>query len=189
MADPEHAVDTAALKGAQVGAPALLGRWRSGRRSLADALRGVPQGAKMPWFGPPMSPTSMATARFMETWAHGLDVYDALGVRVEATDRIRHVAHIAVRTRNFAFGVQGLEPPADEFRIELVAPSGEQWAWGPEDAAQRLTGSALDFCMLATQRIHRDDTGLVALGADADTWLDIAQCFAGSSGGGRKAKS
>ena len=57
----------------------------------------------MPWFGPPMSPTSMATARLMETWAHGLDVHEALGVTPEPTNRIRHIAHLAVRTRDFAF--------------------------------------------------------------------------------------
>ncbi len=96
----------------------------------------------MPWFGPPMSPASMATARFMETWAHALDVYDALEVAPEPTDRIRHVAHLGVRTRDFAFGVRELEPPAEEFRVELVAPSGEAWTWGPEDAAQSVRGPA-----------------------------------------------
>jgi uncharacterized protein (TIGR03084 family) len=121
----------------------------------------------------------------METWAHALDVYDALEVVPEVTDRIRHVTHLGVRTRNFAFSVHGLEAPAEEFRIELTAPSGEVWAWGPEDAAQSVRGSAYDFCLLVTQRVHRDDTDLVAVGADADRWLDIAQAFAGPAGGGR----
>jgi uncharacterized protein (TIGR03084 family) len=135
-----------------------------------------------------MSPTSMATARFMETWAHGLDIDEALGVRSEPTDRVRHVAHLGVRTRNFAFGVHGLDAPAEEFRIELKAPSGELWTWGPEDAAQRVTGSAYDFCLLATQRRHREDLDLYAEGPDADAWLDIAQAFAGPPGTGREPK-
>jgi uncharacterized protein (TIGR03084 family) len=142
----------------------------------------------MPWFGPPMSPASMATARFMETWAHALDVYDALGARPEPTDRIRHVAHLGVRTRNFSFGVHELEPPAEEFRVELTAPSGETWVWGPADAEQRVTGSAVDFCLLVTQRAHRADTDLVAEGADAEKWLSIAQAFAGPPGEGRGPK-
>ena len=129
---------------------------------------------------------SMATARFMETWAHARDVYDALGLDPEPTDRIKHVAHIGVRTRNFAFGVNGLEPPAEEFRVELTAPSGEVWTWGPEDAAQQVRGSAHDFALLATQRVHRDDTDLVATGSDAQRWLSIAQCFAGPAGAGRE---
>ena len=149
------------------------------------ALREFPEGQRMPWFGPPMSPASMATARFMETWAHGLDVYHALGIDPPVTDRIRNVAHLGVRTRNFSYSVHGIEPPAEEFRVQLTAPSGETWAWGPEDAAQSVTGSAYDFCQLVTQRIHRDDTDLVAVGDDAEKWLSVAQAFAGPSGEGR----
>jgi uncharacterized protein (TIGR03084 family) len=185
LADPEGYVDTAAQEIARLPSQALLTRWGEARTALAEALRSHPEGQKIPWYGPPMSPASMATARFMETWAHALDVYDALGARPEPTDRIRHVAHLGVRTRDFAFGVHGLEPPAEEFRIELTAPSGERWTWGPEDATQRVTGSALDFCLLVTQRTHRDDTDLVAEGDDAATWLTIAQAFAGPPGEGR----
>ena len=128
----------------------------------------------------------MATARLMETWAHTTDVADALRVRREPTARLRHVAHLGVRTRNFAYGVRNLTPPAEEFRVGLTAPDGAVWTWGPQDAAQRVTGSALDFCLLVTQRIHRDDTDLVAVGEDAARWLDIAQAFAGLPGEGRK---
>lgn len=188
MADPERVVDNAALTGGRVPSTDLLQRWREGRTALAEALRAVPSGAKLPWFGPPMSATSMATARFMETWAHGRDVYDGLGVDVEPTDRIRHVAHIGVRTRDFAFQTHGLTPPAEPFRIDLVAPGGEQWTYGPDDAAQTVTGSAHDFCLLVTQRINRADTDLVATGEDADKWLDIAQAFAGQPGEGRAAR-
>ena len=183
--DPTGFVDTAALEIARLEPQALLARWGSGRTALADALRAFPAGGKMPWFGPPMSPASMATARFMETWAHALDVYEASGAERVATDRIRHVAHLGVRTRNFAFSVHELDAPAEEFRIELTAPSGEVWSWGPEGAAQTVVGSAYDFCLLVTQRRHREDTDLVATGADADRWLDIAQAFAGPPGDGR----
>jgi uncharacterized protein (TIGR03084 family) len=166
--------------------PDLLGTWRRGREALEAALRAVPEGRKLPWFGPPMSPTSMATARLMETWAHAQDVADALGAEHPVTDRIRNVAHLGVRTRDFAFRVRDLEPPAEPFRVELIAPSGETWTWGPDDAAQRVTGPALDFCLLVTQRRHRDDLALVAQGSDADRWLDVAQAFAGPPGEGRK---
>ena len=146
----------------------------------------------MPWFGPPMSPTSMVTARFMETWAHAHDVYDALvstgstDERPEPTDRIKQVAYLGVRTRNYSFSMHEEAPPADEFRVELVAPSGELWAWGPEDAAQSVRGSAYDFCLLVTQRVNRADTDLIAVGDDAEHWLGIAQAFAGPAGPGRE---
>lgn len=186
MADPAGFVDSEALAGAAAASAELLSRWRAARVSMRETLAAY-DGGRMPWFGPPMSPTSMATARLMETWAHSRDVHEALGVTPEPTDRIRHIAHLAVRTRDFAFVTNSLTPPAGEFRIDLVAPDGDVWAFGPEDAEQTVTGSALDLCLLATQRINRADTDLVATGPDADTWLDIAQCFAGPPGEGRKA--
>lgn len=188
IGNPDGYVDEVALTGGAVDPAELLARWRTARAVLVKTLREVPEGQKLPWFGPPMSPTSMATARLMETWAHSLDVHEALGAEPERTDRIRHVAHLAVRTRNYSFVTNGLEKPAEEFRIELTAPSGETWTYGPEDAAQRVTGPAYDLCLLATQRVHRSDTALVATGADADRWLDVIQCFAGPPGGGREAK-
>jgi len=185
IADPTGFVDTEAFAGAKASAPEILARWQAGRPALVTMLREYPDGQKLPWYGPPMSPASMATARFMETWAHALDVAEALGVSTEPTDRLRHVAHLGVRTRNYAYVNRGLEAPGEEFRIDLVSPSGEQWSWGPEDAKQTVTGSAYDFCLLVTQRKHRDDLDLVAVGDDANAWLDIAQAFAGPSGEGR----
>ena len=185
IGDPDGFVDASALEVARLAPTALLARWGSARESLGQALRALPDGQKMPWFGPPMSAASMATARFMETWAHALDVYAALGIAPTPTDRIRHVAHLGVRTRDFAFSVHELPAPADEFRIDLVSPSEDVWTWGPDDAEQTVTGSAYDFCLLVTQRVHRDDTDLQAHGPDAEKWLTIAQAFAGPAGEGR----
>ncbi|TAM87554.1 MAG: TIGR03084 family protein [Jatrophihabitans sp.] len=178
-------VQDAAAEGAARPPADLLASWRSGRRALVDALALVPDGTRLPWFGPPMSATSMATARIMETWAHGQDVADALGIARAATDRLRHVAHLGVRTRDFAYLVRDRAAPVAPFRVELTGPSGDVWAWGPADAAQRVTGTALEFCLLVTQRVNRADTALRAEGADADGWLDIAQAFAGPPGAGR----
>jgi uncharacterized protein (TIGR03084 family) len=91
-----------------------------------------------------------------------------------------------VRTRDFAFTVHGLTPPAEPFRVELRAPDGSTWSWGPDDAGQRVTGSAEDFCMLVTQRRPRADLDVNAVGADAEKWLGIAQAFAGPPGPGRE---
>jgi uncharacterized protein (TIGR03084 family) len=188
FASPGGFVDDGAEEGARLPPAELLRRWREGRTALDAALRAAPDGARFPWFGPPMAVASMATGRLMETWAHGLDVADALGVTRAPTDRLRHVARIGVRARNHAFGVHGLTPPGEEFRVELVAPSGQSWTYGPEDAAQRVTGPALDFCLLVTRRAHRADLALTAHGPDADHWLDIAQAFAGPPGSGRPPK-
>ncbi len=122
MGNPYGFVDAAAEPRATRAPGQLITGWRSGRAALADALLGVPDGTKIAWFGPPMSAPSMATARMMETWAHGLDVADALGITREPNDRLRHVAHLGVRTRDFAFASRELPVPAEPFRIELTAP-------------------------------------------------------------------
>jgi uncharacterized protein (TIGR03084 family) len=183
--DPIGFVDNGAEELAAAEPAALLTDWRQTRTRLHDELLAVPEGRKLPWFGPPMSAGSMATARLMETWAHGLDVADALGVQRPATARLRSVAHNGVRTRDYAFAINGLAAPADAFRVELRAPDGSTWTWGPEDAAQRVTGSAEDFCMLVTQRRPRSALDVTAEGEEAQRWLTIAQAFAGPPGPGR----
>ncbi len=188
-ADPTGFVDAEAARMAQLPPAELLALWRQGRTDLAEALRGVPDGEKIPWFGPPMSPTSMATARFMETWAHSHDVADALGIDVPRTDRVRHVCHLGVRTRGFAYLMRGLEAPDVPVRIELTSPEGEQWTWGPEDATDRVTGDGWDFALLATRRRHRDDADVRATGEHAEAWLDIVQAFAGLPGNDPKPMS
>ncbi len=185
LADPTGFVDAMAAQGAAAPPEELLARWRAARPALAEALQTLSEGVRMPWFGPPMSATSMATARFMETWAHSLDVHEAAGVEPERSDRVRHIAHLGVRTRNFSFATHRLAAPDAEFAVRLRAPSGDEWSWGPGEATQSVTGSAYDFALLVTQRRHRDDLDLVANGSDADTWLDIAQAFAGPPGAGR----
>jgi uncharacterized protein (TIGR03084 family) len=175
-------VDAAATEGARQAPAALLAHWRTAREDLAAALGGVPAGTKIPWYGPPMSAPSLATARLMETWAHGEDVAAALGVTRTPTERLRHVAYLGFRTRTFAFLSRGLAAPDQEVRVELTAPGGALWTFGPDDATERVTGPGLDFCLLVTRRRHRDDLALVADGAGADRWLDIAQAFAGPPG-------
>lgn len=183
-ANPTGFVDQAAAEGAAQPSPQLLTRWRAGRQQLLAALATVPAGQKLPWFGPPMSPTSMATARIMETWAHGQDVADALGHDRQPTARIRHVCHIGVRTRSFAFQLNGLAVPPTDVQVELTAPDGQLWTWGESDT-DLVRGPALDFCLLVTQRRHRDDLELHAEGEVAQAWLPIAQAFAGPPGNGR----
>ena len=178
-------VDQGAEELAVVPPAELLAAWRDKRAQLHAELLRVEAGRKLPWFGPPMSAASMATARLMETWAHGLDVADALGVKRPPSAGLKSIAHIGVRTRDFAFAVNGLPAPAEPFLVELRAPDGSTWSWGPADAAQRVTGLAEDFCMLVTQRRPHAELDVTAVGPDAERWLTIAQAFAGPPGSGR----
>jgi uncharacterized protein (TIGR03084 family) len=185
QANPAGFVDAGAEELATLAPAELLNNWRVTRGGLHEALLTVPDGRKLPWFGPPMSATSMATARLMETWAHGLDVADALGVKRPATERLRSIAHLGVRTRDYAFVINNLAPPTEPFLVELREPGGDTWSWGPPDAAQRVTGSAEDFCFLVTQRRPLSALDITAEGPDAQRWLQIAQAFAGPPGPGR----
>lgn len=162
----------------------LMADWQASFDPMVTALACVPAGTKVPWYGPPMSPASFATARLMEYWAHGQDVVDALGVVRAPTDRLRHVCHLGLRTRGFAYANRGRTAPHEPVALELTAPDGSTWSFG--EGAQRVTGPALDFCLLVTQRRHRDDLSLLAHGDAADDWLDVAQCFAGPPGPGRQ---
>jgi uncharacterized protein (TIGR03084 family) len=120
------------------------------------------------------------------TPAPGWDIADALGVTREPTDRLRHVAHIGVGARAFSYVTNGKPPSAAPVRVALTAPSGAVWTWGPAHATDRISGPALDFCLLVTQRRHRDDLTLTVEGAAATEWMTIAQAFAGPPGPGRR---
>ncbi|MEU7473690.1 TIGR03084 family metal-binding protein [Streptomyces sp. NPDC044984] len=163
----------------------LLARFRAEGDASLEALASVPAGQVVPWLVRPLPPAVLASAGMMEVFGHGQDVADALGVRREPTDRLRHLVRFAFLTRDFGYEARGITPPADPFRFVLTAPSGEVWAVGPEDAAQTVSGPAHDFCLLVTRRRHRDDLGLTATGGDAEAWLDIAQAYRGPAGEGR----
>jgi uncharacterized protein (TIGR03084 family) len=166
-------------------ARALLEAWRENRRRLAQAAAGLSDGVRVEWYGPSMSAKSFLTARLMETWAHGQDVVDAareagVTVRRAPTDRLRHIAQLGVITRGWSYVNRGMEVPDGEVRVELSAPSGETWTWGPDDAGESVRGPAEDFCLVVTQRRHPHDTSLEVDGDVARDWLVHAQAFAGA---------
>jgi uncharacterized protein (TIGR03084 family) len=163
----------------------LLAWFGQARQSFLDTFSRLEPGTKLPWYGPPMSAASSVTARLMETWAHGQDVADALGIARTPTARLRHVAHLGVSTVGWSFMVRGLEPPTSPLRVVLDAPDGSTWTWGPADAADRVVAPALDFCLLVTQRRNLADLYVTATGATAARYVAVAQAFAGPPGPGR----
>ncbi|MEQ1699775.1 MAG: TIGR03084 family metal-binding protein, partial [Ilumatobacteraceae bacterium] len=147
----------------------LLAAWRADRADLIALARTVDASSRVPWYGPAMAARSFITARLMETWAHGQDVADALGVQRPATARLKHVAHIGVRARPFSYLINSLPMPEAPVYVALTAPDGSTWEWG-EAAADSVRGDALDFCLVVTQRRHVADTALVVEGAAAQEW-------------------
>ncbi len=178
-------VDETADTGALRRPSEILDAWRDARERVTTALVSVPDGARVPWFGAALSGPSMVTARLMETWAHGYDIADALGQTPVPTGRLRHIAHLGVRTRAFSFAVHGDPLPAGDVRVELIGPDSTTWVWGEPESPDRVVGPALDFCLLVTQRRHRDDLAVQAVGPTARRWLEIAQAYAGPPGDGR----
>jgi len=159
--------------------PELLKYWREERSTLVNALSLMGPKDRLPWYGPSMSAVSFATARLMETWAHGQDVVDALKVSRPATDRLYHIAHLGNITYGWSFTNRQMEVPPVPVRVELTSPSGALWTWGPEGARDIIRGSVLGFCLVVTQRRHYADTDLVLTGEAAEKWMSQAQCFAG----------
>lgn len=177
---------TMAAEARALSAAELLEWWRAGRERILRVVRHADPSLRVPWYGPPMAIASFTTARLMETWAHGQDVCDALGATRPPTARLRHIAHIGVRTRGFSYAIRNREVPDGEVYVALTAPDGSTWAWGDASAPDRVTGPALDFCLVVTQRRHLADTALEAEGPLAAEWMSIAQAFAGGPGEGRQ---
>lgn len=177
--------DASILPGRSIPSSDLLRHWRDERRELIDIASALDPATRVLWYGPPMGARSFITARLMETWAHGQDIADALGITRRPMARLRHVAHIGVRARPFSYVVHGMAVPEVDVAVRLTAPDGEHWDWGGS-TADSVSGPALDFCLVVTQRRHLADTALRVVGDSAVQWMSIAQAFAGGVGAGRE---
>jgi uncharacterized protein (TIGR03084 family) len=184
--DPEGYLETLETVGRQLAPAELLTWWRQERRALLDALNPLDRKDRLKWYGPPLSALSFVTARIMETWAHGQDVADALGIERVPTDRLRHIAHLGVATFGWSFVNRQMEVPDSPVRVEITGPAGDLWTWGPDTAADTVRGPAEDFCLVVVQRRNAADTRLVVEGATARQWMSLAQTYAGLPGAGRK---
>ncbi|MET0909980.1 MAG: TIGR03084 family metal-binding protein [Ilumatobacteraceae bacterium] len=198
MADPPRfEADKAVLLGAgrvtdasvdigrSMSSEALLAAWRDDRRRMLEVARTIDPSVRVPWYGPAMGARSFITARLMETWAHGQDVADALGVTRAPTPRLKHVAHIGVRARPFSYAIRNMTLPDVDVHVRLAGPAGDEWTWNDPASADVVSGSALGFCLVVTQRRHVSDTDLVVTGEAANEWIGIAQAFAGAPTSGR----
>ncbi len=162
-----------------VAPQALLERWREVGEDMAAQLSDSDPKRRLPWFGPDMGVRMFTTARYMETWAHGQEVYDLKKVERPTTDRIKNIATIGVKTYGWTFVNRKQEVPGDPPYIRLTAPSGAIWEWGEVNDDARIEGAAIDFCRVVTQTRNIADTDLAVVGDVANQWMAIAQCFAG----------
>lgn len=158
---------------------ALFDAWQAQYRDMAARWGGVDPKTRVKWAGPEMSARSSITARQMETWAHGQEIFDLLGLDREDTDRIRNIVVLGVNTFAWSHKVQGLEVPGRVPRLRLTAPSGAVWTYGDADSPDLIEGPAVDFARVVTQTRNIADTALTVTGPVARRWMETAQCFAG----------
>jgi uncharacterized protein (TIGR03084 family) len=149
------------------------------RTSLLKTAATLDARQRIPWYGPSMSVMSCLSARLMETWAHGLDIYDTLGWTPKATDRLYHVARLGFSTIGWSFAVHEATYAQEPIRVVLRSPSGATWEWGSSTAKDSICGPAIDYCMLVTQRRNLADLNLKVSGDVASRYAVVAQAFAG----------
>lgn len=157
----------------------LLEAWRAFYLPMCERFAAADPRARVQWAGPDMSVRSSITARLMETWAHGQEVYDELGVVRRDTDRIENIAVLGVRTFGWTFRNRGLEVPDPAPYVRLTGPSGDVWEFNEPDETNRVAGDATEFCQVVTQTRNVADTDLEVRGETAVRWMAMAQCFAG----------
>ncbi len=157
----------------------LFEAWRALYTDMGERWAKLDPKLRVRWAGPEMSVRSSMSARQMETWAHGLEVFDCLGQRREEHDRVRNIVVLGVNAFGWSFKVHGHEIPEKMPSLQLTAPSGVVWDFGESDQQERITGPAVDFAQVVTQTRNVADTALVAEGPVATAWVAQAQCFAG----------
>ncbi|UYV38385.1 TIGR03084 family metal-binding protein [Rhodobacteraceae bacterium D3-12] len=157
----------------------LLDAWRKRVFDVADNFFSADPKVRLKWGGPDMSAKSSISARLMETWAHGQEVYDQLGIQRVNSDYIRNIAHLGVNTFGYAHSIRERKVPEHIPYVKLIAASGGIWEWNTPDATSFVEGDAVEFCQVITQTRNIADTKLQVVGDVATQWMSIAQCFAG----------
>jgi uncharacterized protein (TIGR03084 family) len=160
---------------------ALVEAWRKGFVATAEKFATADPSARVKWAGPDMSVRSSLTARLMETWAHGQEVYDELGVIRHNADRIRNIVVLGNNTYGWTYKVRSQDAPMPRPHLRLTAPSGEVWAYNDPSETDLIEGPAEDFCQVVTQTRNIADTRLKVTGLNAADWMSKAQCFAGAA--------
>ncbi len=158
----------------------LLNDWWKLFEEMCQRLGECDPKRRLAWFGPDMGAMMFTTARQMETWAHGQDIYDLLKKPRSNTDRLKNIAVIGVRTYGWTFANRQMEAPGESPYVKLTAPSGNIWEFNEPSDSNYIEGDAVEFCHVVTQGRNIQDVNLTVVGEPAEKWMAIAQCFAGA---------
>ncbi|MEO7007161.1 MAG: maleylpyruvate isomerase family mycothiol-dependent enzyme [Terrimesophilobacter sp.] len=157
----------------------VLSAWRQARDGELAAFRRIDPTTRVPWGPNLMSAMSLCTARLMETWAHGLDCFAALGVEPVDTDRLRHVCHITYQAIPYALMQSGVPEPGtiDDLVVEVASPGGTLWRFGRSDAPNRIDGTAAEFARVGVRRMPLAESSLRAYGPLAEMALPKLKAY------------
>ena len=157
----------------------LLNLWKETYEKISNEFAKSDPKKRVKWAGPDMSVRSSITARHMETWAHGQEIFDQLGFERIDTDRIKNIVVIGVNTFGWTYINRNLSIPEKMPKLSLLSPSNELWEWNEDNEEDMISGSASEFSQVVTQVRNINDTSLKVSGKIANEWMSIAQCFAG----------
>jgi len=175
----DHTVDRMVANERGASGEQVLTRWRTSSGALREFFLARDPREPLPWIFGDLPARTLATTRLVECWIHTRDVANALGTTAHDGDQLWHVARLAWRTLPFLSARAGLpEISPGSVRLDLTAPdSDDRWAFGPDDAPTSISGSALDFCLVAARRVDPSTTALVASGPDADSVLSLVRTW------------
>ena len=157
----------------------LLNLWKETYEKISNEFAKSDPKKRVKWAGPDMSVRSSITARHMETWAHGQEIFDQLGFERIVTDRFIIIVVIGVNTFGWTYINRNLSIPEKMPKLSLLSPSNELWEWNEDNEEDMISGSATEFSQVVTQVRNINDTSLKVSGKIANEWMSIAQCFAG----------
>ena len=167
----QEAVD----KGRKMRPQDVIEWWRGGRAKVVEPLSHMGPEHRLEWIAGSMSARTLATTRLMETWAHGLDIYEALGAEIEDTPRIRHICWLGWKSLPYAFKLAGHDYVP--IRVEVIGPGYVKWVYGPDDAENLIKGSAADWARLSVRRATVKDTRLKVTGEAAQVAVEVVRTY------------
>ncbi len=161
-----------------VGPSDLLVRWTAASDQLVALLDDMDLSTRVRWVAGDLTARTLATTRLSETWIHTGDIASAVGIDLIATDRLKLIARLAWRTLPYAFNRAG-RTMSGPVKLLLVAPSGEQWDFIPDEpAVTTIVGPAVDLCEVAARRIDPSATSLSGDGPDVAEVLSLVRTYA-----------
>jgi uncharacterized protein (TIGR03084 family) len=160
------------------GGIAIRRRWHDASEEMQTEFRAGDPHRRVTWVSGLLSLQTLATTRLSECWIHTDDIASALGIRIEPSERLRHIARLAWRTLPYAFARADLEM-SGPVALELIGPNGEEWRFDPDaPPLTTIRGSAFDFCEVAARRLAPEATGLTGDGPDVEPVLRLVRTYA-----------